>query len=126
MLVCRSMREDVDGLPEIGTTSRYLGARPGVDIRVFDSGNVFATVQGMSVSPWPPENLPRHRRPEEFDGTSKDTVFALDTEELPEELEYLPDPKKRATHGFIRPAYTMTFEHYQRALHETRELWRRV
>ncbi len=50
----------------------------------------------------------------------------MDTGELPEELEYLPDPNKRATHGFIRPAYTMTFEHYQRALHETRELWRLV
>jgi hypothetical protein len=117
------MKEDEDGLPMNGATSRHLGARPGVDMRVFDSGSVFSTVQGMSVSPEPPENLPIHRRPEEFDGTGKDPVFAMDTHDLPEELEYLPDPKKRDTHGFIRPAYTMTFEHYQRALHETRELW---
>jgi hypothetical protein len=117
------MREDEDGLPMIGATSRYLGARPGVDIGVFNSGNVFSTRQGMSVSPMPPENLPSRRRPPEFDGTGKDPVFAIDTDDLPEELEYLPDPKKRATHGFIRPAYTMSFEHYQRALHETRELW---
>lgn len=123
MIVCRGMMEDEDGLPKIGATSRCLGARPGVDIRVFDSGSVFSTLQGMSVSPAPPENLPHHRRPPEFDGTGKDPVFAMDTDELPEEMEYLSDPKKPATHGFIRPAYTMTFEHYQRALHETRELW---
>ncbi len=120
------MKEDEDGLPKIGATSRYLGARPGVDIRVFDSGSVDPGRQGMSVSPSPPENLPFRRRPEEFGGTGKDPVFEMDTDELPEELEYLPDPDKPATHGFIRPAYTMTFEHYQRALHETRELWRQV
>lgn len=120
------MEEDEDGFPMIGATARSLGARPGVDIRVFDSGSVFSTVQGMSVSPMPPENLPRHRRPPEFDGTGKDPMFAMDTDDLPEELEYLPDPKRRTTHGFIRPAYTMSFEHYQHALHETRELWERV
>ena len=94
--------------------------------RVFDSGSVDPGRQGMSVSPSPPENLPFRRRPEEFGGTGKDPVFEMDTDELPEELEYLPDPDKPATHGFIRPAYTMTFEHYQRALHETRELRRQV
>ncbi len=117
------MKEDEDGLPKIGATSRSLGARPGVDIGVFNSGSVFSTRQGMSVSPAPPENLPEWRRPEEFDGTGKDPVFAMDPDDLPEELEYLPDPAKPDTHGFIRPAYTMAFEHYQRALHETRELW---
>jgi hypothetical protein len=120
------MKEDEDGLPKIGSTSRYLGARPGVDIGVFNSGNVFSARQGMSVSPWPPENLPLRRRPPEFDGTGKDPVFAMDTDDLPEELEYLPDPAKPGTHGFIRPAYTMTFEHYQRVLHATRELWELV
>ena len=122
MIVCRGMKEDEDGLPMIGATPRHLGARPGLDIRVFNSGSVLSSREGMSVSPEPPENLPHHRRPPEFDGTGKDPVFAMDTDDLPEELEYLPDPKK-PTHGFIRPAYTMTFEHYQRALHETRELW---
>lgn len=125
MRVCRGMKEDEDGLPKIGATPRYLGAKPGKDIRVFNSGSVFSTREGMSVSPWPPENLPSHRRPEEFGGTGHDPVFEMDTDDLPEELEYLPDPNKPA-HGFIRPAYTMSFEHYQRALHETRELWRRV
>jgi hypothetical protein len=66
----------------IGATSRTLGARPGVDIGVFNSGNVVSTVQGMSVSPMPPENLPLWRRPPEFDGTGKDPVFAMDTDNL--------------------------------------------
>lgn len=70
--------------------------------------------------------LTYRRRPPEFGGTGKDPVFEMDTDELPEELEYLPDPNKPATHGFIRPAYTMSFEHYQRALHATRELWQPV
>jgi hypothetical protein len=95
------MKEDEDGLPMIGATSRTLGARPGVDIGVFNSGNVVSTVQGMSGSPMPPENLPLWRRPPEFDGTGTDPVFAMDTNDLPEELEFLPDPKKRATHGSL-------------------------
>lgn len=120
------MKVASDDLPEIGATSRYLGARPGMDIRVFDSGSVFSTRQGMSVSPLPPKNLPKRRRPKEFGGTGKDPVFEMETDELPEGLEYLPDPQKPTTHGFIRPAYTMTFEYYQILLHSTRELWRLV
>ena len=77
----------------------------------------------MSVSPAPPENLPLHRRPPDFGGTGKDPVFAMNTDDLPEELQYRPDPAKPNTHGFITPAYTMTFAHYQRAIHETRVLW---
>lgn len=107
MLVCRGMIEDDDGFPKTGTTSRYLGARPGRDIRVYDSGNVNpAPRQGMSVSPSPPENLPLRRRPPKFDGTGKDPVFEMDTNDLPEELEYQPDPNKPGTHGFITPTYT--------------------
>jgi hypothetical protein len=78
----------------------------------------------MSVSPWPPQNLPRHRRPPEIGGTGKDQVFVLETDELPAELEYRPDLTKPETHGFIAPAYTMLFTHYQLAIHSTRELWR--
>jgi hypothetical protein len=47
----------------------------------------------------------------------------MDTEDLPEELEYRPDRAKPETHGFITPAYTMLFEHYQQAVHSTRVLW---
>ena len=128
MFVCRGMKEDEDGWPEVGAGSRTLGVRPGVDIRLyFADGRVdHRVLEGMSVSPSPPENLPPHRRPPQFGGTGKDPVFELDTDELPEELAYRPDPSKPDAHGFITPAYTMAFEHYQRAIHETRGLWRRV
>src|SRR5215210_5313626 len=118
------MKEGEDGLPEIGATSRYLGVRPGTDIRVLYTGSVSPGQEGMSVSPSPPNNLPVHRRPPKLGGTGKDPVFEMDTDNLPEELQYQPDPANPNTHGFIIPAYTMMFEHYQRAIHESRVLWR--
>jgi hypothetical protein len=125
MLGCRRMKENDDGWPGIGATSRTLGVRPGIDIRMFSTdGKVYPGLEGMSVSPSPPENLPRSRRPPQFGGTGKDAVFELDTDDLPEELVYRPDPSKPDVHGLLTPAYTMTFEHYQRAIHQTRHLWR--
>jgi hypothetical protein len=109
-----------------GATSRYLGVRPGTDIRILYNGSVSPGQAGMSVSPWPPQNLPIHRRPPELGGTGKDPVFEMDTDGLPEELEYQPDSTKPDLHGFIRPAYTMLFTHYQQAIHSTRALWRLV
>lgn len=62
------MRAGADGLPETGETGRYLGVRPGVDIRVDEGGFVNPGTEGMSVVPPPVENLAEHRRPPEFDG----------------------------------------------------------
>lgn len=109
-----------------GDTSRYLGIRPGIDVQVLHNGSVSPGRQGMSVSPSPPHNLPSRRRPPEYEGTGKDPVFEMDTDDLPEELSYQPDPGKPDVHGYITPAYRMTFEHYQRAIHETRAYWRLV
>ena len=117
------MREGGDGLPMVGATARHLGVRPGADIRILYNGSVSPGQAGMSVSPSPPQNLPSHRRPPELGGTGKDLVFEMDTEDLPEELEYRPDRARPDTHGFITPAYTMLFEHYQQAVHSTRALW---
>lgn len=119
------MRE-YEGKPEIGVSSRTLGARAEIDIRVSEEGGVEPEDGGISVSPAPPENLPRRRRPPAFDGTGKDPVFEMETDELPEELVYRPDPEKPDAHGFIEPAYPMTFERYQQAIHATRELWELV
>lgn len=80
----------------------------------------------MSVSPPPLANLPEHRRPPEFGGYGRDPVYEFDIGELPSELLYRPDSKDPARHGFIEPAQRMTFESYQRAIHETRGLWRLV
>lgn len=123
------MIADEDGLPKAGTLGRYLGARPSGrnrDIPVSEDRMVRPGTGGMSVSPPPQENLPDHRRPVALGGESTDPVFEIDTGELPPALLYRSDPKAPDKHGFIEPASEMPFEEYQRALQETRALWRLV
>lgn len=119
---------DEDGLPEVGASARALGARPGDatgDIGIGPGGVVQPETGGMSVSP-PPENLPGIRRPPEFGGTGKDPLFELETDDLPQELRYRPDPTKPDAHGFVEPSRAMGFEEYQQAPRSTRSLWRLV
>ena len=131
MRVLRGMLPDVDGLPKVGDTGRTLGARPGRyyegDIPVRNDGLVQPFTGGMSVSPPPPSNLPRHRRPPVHEGLdSKIEVYELETDALPDELRPRRDPKEPERHVFIEPTRVMSFEKYQRALHATRTLWRPV
>ncbi|MDP9475087.1 MAG: hypothetical protein M3R38_05250 [Actinomycetota bacterium] len=121
------MRADpADGLPGIGETGRYLGVRPDIDIPVDENRGVEPGAGGMSVVPPPMTNLAPHRLPREFGGRSRDPVFELDTDELPEGLTYRPDPDNPEGHGFVEPARRMPFEEFERAIHETRGLWRPV
>ena len=46
--------------------------------------------------------------------------------DLPRGLIYEPDLDNPDTHGYICPAYPMSFEKYQELLYETRYDWRRV
>lgn len=122
-----------DGLPQFGESGRYLGARPGIpgeepvgDIPVAVDGSVRPGTGGMSVSPPPVSNLPLHRRPPEYGGTSKDPVFELETDGLPIGLRYRPDPAAPERHGFIEPSRTMGFEEYRQAISAARTLWRTV
>ncbi len=78
---------------------------------------------GVSVSPPPPENLPEHLRPPEFGGYGKDHLFELDTDKLPSELRYRPDPKNPTGHGFVEPSESMSFEDFEQTIHGTRGLW---
>jgi hypothetical protein len=80
----------------------------------------------MSAVRPPLTNLAPHRLPHEFGGRSNDPVFELETEELSEESIYRPDPENPKGHGFVEPARRMSFEEYERAIHETRGLWRPV
>jgi hypothetical protein len=123
MRVLRAMKRSQAGLPKTGASARTLGARANIDIPVDEDERVEPDVGGMSVSPPPPDNLPYHRRPPEFGGTGKDPIWELDTDELPEDLSYRPDPDNPEGHGFIEPSHPMPFEEYQRALHETRGRW---
>ncbi len=117
------MKPGDDGLPKTGASARTLGARANIDIPVNEDETVDPEMDGMSVSPTPPENLPPIRRPPEYGGVGKDPVWQLDTDELPEELVYRPDPDAPERHGFIEPSRRMPFEEYQRAIHATRILW---
>jgi len=116
--------EDRDSLPLVGKTARYLAVRPNVDVPVNEDGTVEPGTGGASVSPPPVTNLHPLRLPREFGGLGKDPVFELETDELPRDLRYFPDPANPAGHGFIEPSRRMPFEEYERAMHATRALWR--
>ena len=126
MRVLRAMKVDEDGKPETGNTARTLGVRTGDrrrNIVVAASGFVLPETGGMSVSPPPPDNLPEHRRPEEYGGTGRDPAWELDTDDLPPELMYRPAPKDPYRHGFIEPAAPMPLGDYETFLRMTRRLW---
>jgi hypothetical protein len=123
------MREDKTGVPKTGASGATLGVRlsgRSRDIDVGADGMVSPNTGGLSVSPLPPQNLPEHRRPAEFGGISDHPVFVMDTDDLPPKLRYRPDPANPKRHGFIEPAQDMSSEEYQRAVHGTRSLWKRV
>lgn len=123
------MRAAEDSLPQVGETGRYLAVRRSGrfrDIEVQEGGSVCPESGGMSVSPPPPENLPEQLRPPRFGGYGKDPLWELETDELPPELQYRPDPKNPTGHGFIEPAEEMPFEDYERVIHATRDLWQLV
>lgn len=58
----------------------------------------------------------------ETGGTGKDPV-KNNTNNLPANLQYVPNVAKGAKYGSIQPAYTMTFEEYQNALDGTQLYW---
>jgi hypothetical protein len=72
----------------------------------------------------PMRNLRPHRRPPKHGGQDKKLeVYELETDQLPNELSARVDPFGPDVHAFIEPAYEMTFDQYQQALHSTRRLW---
>ena len=121
------MKAAEKGVPQPPRTgSRTIGARPNIDIPVNEIGLVEPEMGGISVSPNSEENLPPYRRPPAFGGTGKDPLWELETENLPDELAYRPDPDDPDRHGFIEPSRVMTFNRYQGALRLSRNLWRPV
>jgi hypothetical protein len=80
----------------------------------------------MSVAPDTPLNLPRHRRPPDYDGTGKDPVWGIREGELGPHLRYVPDEAPTPPiHGIVEPTVTMMFEAYQQALEATVPYWTR-
>ncbi len=123
----RGMREAADGSPQIGPTSRSLGARPGIDIPAQQPGDAVVPGQGgVSVSPHDPANLPIHRRPQNLGGRGNDPVWSIDVNDLGPDLVYRPDPDDPARHGFLEPSHPMTLQEYQQALALLRSRWQKV
>ena len=122
------MKIDEDGLPTRGWSgARTLVARCSIDIPLRqDDGYVEPLQGGVSVSPPPEENLPPSRLPRVLGGKGKDPLWRLETDDLPDELAYRPDPGAPDTHGFIEPAREISFADYLDAVHGTRADWRRL
>jgi hypothetical protein len=122
----RGMKEDANGMPEIGESSRSLGVRPGFDVPASESGDLVGSGHGgMSVSPDDPKSLPYFRRPPALGGTGKERVWRITDVDLGRDLQYCPDPAC-VGHGFVEPARSMTLAEYQRALAQTQRFWQKI
>jgi hypothetical protein len=118
------MIKEMDDGPLVAPTARGLGIRPGIDLPVSDEGQVEPGQGGMSVVR-DVDRLPPFRRPSAFGGSStKDTIWGINEEELPEAITYRPDDDKQdARHGVLEPTWTMELEELQLALAESRSYW---
>ncbi|MFN2595200.1 MAG: RHS repeat domain-containing protein [Actinomycetota bacterium] len=119
----RGMRGAADGSPELGSSAKTLGARPGIDITVDEGGMVRPGTGGMSVND-SPTGMPEYRRPPSFGGSGKDlNMYCISSCDLGPGLRYVPDA---VGHGFLEPAWEMPFEEYQGYLHTTAGSWTEV
>ena len=109
--IFRGMK-DGSGMPKVEASARGLGARPGTDIPVDADGLVHPNTGGISMSP-SPGDLPPHRKPPEFGGTGKDPIWKIDSDNLGDNLKYIPD---KPGHGTIQPSKSMSLGKYQEAL----------
>src|ERR1039457_677447 len=76
----RAMKEEADGLPKIGRSSRELGTRmegPIRDLSVGEDGTVEPGTGGMSVALDAAQNLPKPRLPRSLGGEGRDSVFTM-------------------------------------------------
>ena len=112
------MRSDPDGFPELGLTSSYLGVRE-YELPVDDSGMVWPGTGGMSVAPDSPKGIAEGRR-------RTHPTFRIDSEKLGPALRFRRDPRSPVVHGFIEPAFPMTFEAYREAIYATAASWEQV
>jgi hypothetical protein len=123
----RAMTPDNDGLPRVGSSARELGVRgldkaPNNDVDATLPTDTVRPGKGMSVAPLDPGNLAKNRRPPEVgDGTGKDPVWVLDSDDIGAELRFNQD---KPTHGLLEPARPMTKAEFDRAIAATRDRWK--
>src|SRR5258708_4370977 len=116
MLLYRSMKEAIDGFPEVGPGARLLGVRPGGRPK----GDVSAITPldpvvprggGMSTADDPNHLIP-FRRPPSLGGTGPDPVWVIDSDDLGADLSARSDT---ATHVLVEPRRSMTLQSFQLA-----------
>ncbi len=144
-LYYRGMVEQ-NGKPKVGRSARLLGIRPNIDINVEhlpvgyldkqgyllaeserkSQGEVVSVAvrdtKGMSVS-LSIDALPAFRKPLNFGGTGKDTLWQIDDSKITGDLEAFQDS---STHVSILPKATMLLEKYELALANTQNDWERI
>ena len=121
--IFRAMKEDRDGYPTTGSSSRTLGVRidlPSRDILVEPDGTVSPGTGGMSVALDAAQNLPKHRLPKSLGGEGRDPVFKMSSAALSARLLVRTD---RYPHAFVEPATVCLFEHYEKNLWGSRVSW---
>ena len=121
----RSMKAASDGAPEVGESGRSLGVRVPQDLPVDPAGWVFPGTGGMSVAMKDPRCLSRARRPRALGGHSRDPLFVMAEEALPEALTLREDPPASG-HGLVEPVGPVAVGAFQAALGDTRSDWVKV
>ena len=121
MLLFRLLKKEENGKPKIGESSTTLGARQGKDIPVIDD-YVYPNTGGMSVSREDFRGIPPTRLEEYYAGKSKEFMFQIKENALPESLKtrFLGD---KENHYAIEPTTECFFAKYQDDLHGTRDKW---
>jgi hypothetical protein len=121
----RTMKADLDGLPVIEASAEGLGVRTTDAPRDIDVvGGKVSPGNGMSVFGDPSKMHPQ-RRPRALGGKSDLPLFGLDEGDLPAGLSSTP-PRGRDTHMVVQPEWEMPIKDYEALLRQTRASWRRI
>jgi hypothetical protein len=119
----RAMKVDTDGKPLVGQRRSMLGVRP-TDPNNTDPRRRFdvaATNDAETVSPG--EGLSTSVDPKKLLVGAGETVFEIETIDLPPELTPNSD---HSPHCLIQPSSPTTLGEYQQALEDTRDLWQPI
>lgn len=95
-----------------------------IDIQTDDNGIIKNLLQGMSVSPAPKSNLPKHHQ--KLRNGENHFSINQDFFDSNADLEYIEDEVlmgEVAKHGIIAPRYEMHIDYYISCLSATRGFW---
>ncbi len=123
-----------NGVPRACPTPKCLGVRVGPgefdDIPLQEDGLLHPGTGGMTVVPDDPMFIPEWRRPKALPGgKSKDPLWVISHDRLPDQLAYRPDDPDEngiVIHGLVEPAAIVAEAQFQADLASTQDDWREV